>query len=938
MVALVRRLHERPKLDEECPAWARDLMPLSEQEQGLGVPCDRIPPETLEALHYFFPAPVPPKRERRSAEHSESKKYARTCGLAVFLACLPYALARQLDLFADTEGLLRGEIAVLSLRKLADLAKKVGMSYDRVQRWMTLLVTLGFIWRFRDGKRTLYVIPLTAYTPRPSAEGVRNKLTALIHSQFVEVEQDDGQVVRVDRNPEFTNLLLEIRTRFELRYQLAPSLDLDLLEDPAWEKTLRDLQQALPGLTRDQLYTIVPIVVGHLLQQQGGAGKDRHFVLKRNVMESTMSIEITSDGEQAGGSLEAQLPVSVPSSGPGKDRAPAAPRGKVYRPNPKRSSATAPGSATKKKCSATESTFDGQLSHSTANTTDPDVVQTPTHDRVSAKGHQADAKSRFDQQIDVKSRFDQKHTPTTEALHDASPTDPELHSNHTASGSNLPLPGGRSLTLTLGSPAQQDHRQDEEHKDAKVVPEQEQKATQESWKAPAAEVARILADEKSLKFYESVFRQAKDEQLVRAVFLKTLHQGKNGGFTRSGGAYFKFMWEQWRVYRTYAAACAKWNHWGNQRDPKGIPPNIQKLVSLYEHDSYTQVASYVGYSVVQAELESSPPQNVRQTMTLAQAEELVEALHGYARWYLRDPQIYQEPAYGPDTYMVDVLWPNGEVAVLATCDDWVDIHQRMLTLPQHIDAWFEAERVRHLQEGASSENGMSAREREDCVRTALAMYAYYGQDATSLFWEDLVALGKPLLGKRVESVAEEAVPEGPASILIEKGKLYVRMDDGDLVSLDAYQRAYVSRQVEERQEEQAYTEEGARAVLRAELLLGLHIGVLRTFGLSVYRTLVAGTAEAERELPHAVAPEEGQALNAVSGMPLAEAWQYLRRLQRVLEPRFYQIRWRPVGPRTCCIVVESRLSGQAYTYHCADQIEQALAELSVQEAEEACVN
>jgi hypothetical protein len=903
MVALVRRLHERPKLDEECPAWARDLMPLSEQEQGLGIPYDRVPQETLEALHYFFPAPVAPKRQRRSAEHSESKKYARTCGLAVFLACLPYALAKQLDLFADTEGLLKGEIAVLSLRKLADLAKKVGMSYDRVQRWMTLLVTLGFIWRFRDGKRTLYVIPLTAYAPRPSAEGVRNKLTALIHSQFGEVEQDDGQVVRVDRNPEFTNLLLETRTRFELRYQLAPSLDLDLLEDPAWEKTLRDLEQAIPGLTRDQLYTVVPIVVGHLLQQQGGAGKDRHFVLKRNVIESTVSIEVTSDGEQAGGSLQAQLP----------------------------------GSASKK-CSATESTFDSQLSHSTANIADPDVVQAPAHDRASGKDHQISGKGRFDQEIDVKSRFDQKDTPTTEAWRDASPAAPELHGNHAASGPNLPLPGGRSLTLTLGSPAQQDHRQDEKHKDAKAASEQERKATEESWKAPAAEIARILADEKSQKFYESVFRQAKDEQLVRAVFLKTLHQGKNGGFTRSAGAYFKFMWEQWRVYRTYAAACAKWNHWGNQRDPKGIPPNIQKLMSLYEHDSYPQIASYMGYSLPQVELESSPSQNVRQTMTLAQAEELVEALRGYASWYLRDPQIYQEPAYGPDTYMVDVLWPNGQVAVFATCDDWVDIHQQMLTLPQQIDAWFEAERVRHLQEGASSENGMSAQEREDCVRTALAMYAYYGHDATSLSWEDLVVLGRPLLGKRVESVGEETVPEGPASILIEEGKLYVRLDDGDLVSLDGYQRAYVSRQVEERQEEQAYTEEGARAVLRAELLLGLHIGVLRTFGLSVYRTLVAGTAEAEGELPHAVAPEESQAVNAVSGMPLAEAWQYLRRLQRVLEPRFYQIRWRPIGPRTCCIVVESRLSGQSYTYHCANQIEQALAELSVQEAEETCVS
>src|SRR5947209_8371593 len=425
-VALARRVFVRPKLDEECPEWARDLIPFSEQEHGLGIPYDKIPQATLDELEYFFPIPEPPKRQRRIGTQPVGSKYARTCGLAVFLACLPFAFAKQLDLFAGVPGGGTGEVAVLGFRKLADLAKKVGMSYDRVQRWMTILVTLGFIWRFRDGKRTLYVIPLTAYAPRPSAEGVRNKLTALIHSQFVEVEQDDGQVVRVDRNPEFTNLLLEIRTRFELRYQLAPSLDLDLLEDPAWEKTLRDLQQAIPGLTREQLYTIVPIVVGHLLQQQGGAGKDRHFVLKHNVIESTVSVGITSDDEQAGGSLEAQLPA---------------------------------GATNKKKCSATESTFDGQLSHSTTNAASAGVEEAPAHDRASGKDHQTGVKSRFDQKIDVKSRFDQKDTRTTTALQDASPATPELHNNHTTNGSNLPLPGGSSLTLTLGSPALRDHRQ-----------------------------------------------------------------------------------------------------------------------------------------------------------------------------------------------------------------------------------------------------------------------------------------------------------------------------------------------------------------------------------------------------------------------------------------------------------------------------------------------
>jgi hypothetical protein len=229
MVALARRVLTRPKIDEECPEWARALIPIAEQEQGPGVPYDKIPSATIEALEYFSPMPVPPKRQRRIGGKQPGNKYARTCGLAVFLACLPFALAKQLDLFAPAEG--TGEVAVLSIRRMADLAAKMGISYDRVQRWMTILVILGFIWRFRDGRRTLYVIPLTAYVPRPSAEDVRAKLTALIHSQFFEVEQD-GQVVCVDRDPELTDLLIETRAKFELRYGLAPSLDLDLVGDP----------------------------------------------------------------------------------------------------------------------------------------------------------------------------------------------------------------------------------------------------------------------------------------------------------------------------------------------------------------------------------------------------------------------------------------------------------------------------------------------------------------------------------------------------------------------------------------------------------------------------------------------------------------------------------------------------------------------------------
>jgi len=910
MVVLARRVFPRPKLDEECPEWARDLLACAEQEHGLGIPYDRIPQATLEDLEYFFPVPIPPKRQRRIGSQQVGNKYARTSGLAVFLACLPYAVVKQLELFGDAPGVGTGEVAVLGFRKLADLAKKIGMSYDRLQRHMTILITLGFIWRFRDGKRTLYVIPLATYAPRPSVEGVRTKLTALIHSQFVEVEQADGQVVRADRCPEFTNLLLEIRARFELRYQLAPSLDLDLVEDPAWENTLRDIQQALPGLTRADLYTILPIIARQLLQQ-GGLEKGRHFVLKRNTIESTLSIEAISARERKGASQSGLRKQSLAQKNGGEDG----------------------------RSSATESPFDDQTLHMTADIEDTSAAEP----RAQSQESGAD-------RIGVKRRFDPAAITTRMSVRTPSQAALLLSDDHAANGQNLPLPAG-SPSFTSGSPAQDDALRDGTGVNGKMISGQEQDAKQESWTILAAEIAPIFDDQKSLKFYEGVCRST-EEPLVRAIFIKTLYQGQNGGFTRSAGAYFKFMWEQWRVYKTYAAACAKWNHWGNKREPKGVPPKIQKLVTLYEHDSYSRVASCMGYAVPQLEQESWLPeasigQGEARLMTLEEAQNLVEVLCCYASWYLRDPQVYQEIADVPEAYVVDALWQDGQETTYTTFDEWLDIHRQMLTLPEEIDAWFEAERTVQQERRIGEEAGMSAQDREDRVHAALAMYAYHSKDATVLSWEDLVALGRPLLGKRVEPLVEDAGREEPADLITEEGQLYVRLDDGDLVPVDDYQRAYALQMGEQWQEEEECTYEGALAVLQCEFLLGLHLGVLRTFGLSAYLTFVAscpfhnangavpGAEGASEETLVAVDLEENSVADACSGMLLAMAWVYLRRLRHALDPRFYQVRWQPVASGTCCIVVASQLSGQTYLYDGVDQVEQALVALSAVGAEEA---
>ncbi len=195
----------------------------------------------------------------------------------------------------------------------------------------------------------------------------------------------------------------------------------------------------------------------------------------------------------------------------------------------------------------------------------------------------------------------------------------------------------------------------------------------------------------------------------------------------------------------------------------------------------------------------------------------------------------------------------------------------------------------------------------------------------------------------------DLIVEG-GQITVKDGQIAVRLDDGDLVSCEDYQRAHAALEAEQWQEEEEQTYEGMLAVLQCELLLGLHLTVLRAVGLSMYQKLVTcgkepvetaatpGPQETGEEAAEPVMPQEDRAASAAEGMWLGTAWLYLPRLRRALEPQFYQIRWRPVGPGTCSIAVESHLSGQTYLYTTPGQVEQALAELSVAAVEEAQEN
>jgi hypothetical protein len=882
-----RRVTLRPKLDEPCPSWARDLIPLSQQEHGLGVARERVPQGTLDELAYYFPPPADPKRKRkREVASGREKPYTRTSGMVVYLGCLPFALAKQLDLFAHGHAEGPGEIAVLSFRKLADLARRLGISYDRLQRQMTILLTLGFIWRFRSGRQLLYVIPLTAYRPTPSPEAIREKLTALIESQIVEERLADGTLVRRSRCPDFTDLLLEVRSRFELRYQLEPSwpADTELLTGPAWEDMLRDMQQTLPHCTREEMCQLVPIVARHLVQEgkfRATQGGGRRWVLRSTATETSLSVT----------------------------------ESRIDPPNLQIDGADASSAASLRRSESTSEQRDQQ----------------------GARGRRA-GQSRFaaGQQQDATEANARSQAALT-------PSDVVV-----VEQSNLDLAAAASsLTLrVISSDLLLKENTNGNVKDAHS-PSGNLERDEEWCQAQGASLAKIFADPESLNYYVGVHR-ANEPELLLAVFLKTLYQASHGGFKKSAGAYFNFMLETWRVYRTYDAACAKWNKWGQKRDPKGVPPNIQQLVTHHQLDSYEQIAASMGYFVTETGHEAWSTTSTRaeppaHSMSRSEAEQLVACIKHQAAWYLSQPQAVPEPTFGPDAYVVDAWQWDGSWTTFPSVEDWRQSHAWMLTPPQEYDGWLEATAEERRHTLSSEGDGMSAGDKELCLRCALALSAHLGWDIAAFTWHELVALGKPLAfpGWAVAQGQEElAAAQDPldAEISVGHNGLQVRLDEGVVLTGAAYEQAFQAGEAARAEEEWEWSPEGALALLQREALLALHLFILGTFGLPRYHALLAQTASppAEEELEQgAPRAEDLPTSPARGGARSALTLASYSLLSQALDPRLYRVKWVPGGEKTgCAIEVESLLSGTVFSYEHDAQVEELLAQLREQLAGE----
>jgi hypothetical protein len=904
---VARRVIARPKLDEPCPSWARSLIPLSQQEHGLGVPRERIPQATLDELAYYFPLPADPKRRRkRGPTTGHDKTYTRTSGLTVYLGCLPFALAKQLDLFALDSPACPGEVAVLSFRKLADLAKRLGISYDRLQRQMTVLITLGFIWRFRSGKQLLYVIPLAAYRPNPSPEAVREKLTALIESQLVEVRTSDGTLVRRSRCPDFTDLLVEIRALFELRYRLEPSVPaagMALLEGPAWETMLRDIQSTLPHCTREELTQLVPIIARHLVQQgrlRGNQGGGRHWVLRSTPAEATLSIQEVPDSALpfSEGRLERRDMAGTMDNGVMRESRNDHPYHRSGGTNASDESISG-----RKKVTAGKSGQSGFVPGKQPGSTAANACLQAAREPVTA---------------------------------DSMPgTNPDCA---TAVG---------SLTLrVISSHNYLKENTDDNVKDAprpSANPQQD-----EEWcQAQGASLAKIFSDFESLNYYVGVHR-VNEPDLLRAVYIKTLYQASHGGFKKSPGAYFNFMLETWRVYRTYEAACAKWNHWGNKRDPKGIPPNVQQLVALHRLDSYEQIATSMGYDVDESEQDpwltsSPPPERLTNPMSRVEAEQLVERIQRQAAWYLQDPQVVPEPAFGAGVYVVDAIQNDGWVTFTSR-EAWDLVHEWMLTPPARYEGWFAATAQERQQALVGVEDGLSAEVKEQCVRAALALSVHLGWDVAAFSWRELMALGKPLAFRAWEGKPdqEETVLEpsslGP-QLRADHNGLQVRLDDGVVLTMAAYERAFQMAEMDSAQEEWEASLEGAIALLQHEWGLALQLCILRTFGLPMYQAFLACSAE----VAMTGASEAGErGAEGQQRLPITSGHGYTavslasyRRLSRALDPGLYRVIWKPDSEEQGgAIKVESLLSGTVFIYKWAAQVDELLADLSAQLADE----
>ena len=254
------------------------LHEFSTQPPELGVPLESLPQITFETLDEFVPAPDAPKRIRRKSER-RYKPYMKAYGRAIVQSCLDLAILPdqlalrinaiqpELPFYETEEGKQFAGLAVLAMNGLADLAKKVGLSYAQTQQIVLLLITLGFMRRFKTGRRFIYAIPLDPYAPYPSPSAVQDKLANLL--QQLDQQQDSSSKSAKEKRARFRRTVLEVKQRYENRYGLADKQSRIAQNcNSTMDNVLREIQDVLPTSIRiSAMPAITKIIARHLSEK-----------------------------------------------------------------------------------------------------------------------------------------------------------------------------------------------------------------------------------------------------------------------------------------------------------------------------------------------------------------------------------------------------------------------------------------------------------------------------------------------------------------------------------------------------------------------------------------------------------------------------------------------------------------------------------------------
>jgi hypothetical protein len=918
---IARRVFVRPELDEPCPDWARPLLQLSSDEPGttgLGVASARVPQETVGALQDLCPAPPKPLRERkREGTERRYKPYVKAWPAAVYFALLPFALARQVSLFSPAGGEAPADVAVLCFRRLSDLASQLGLSYDRLQRWMTVLIALGFVKRFRDGRQVLYVLPMTAYIPTPSPEAVLKKLNGLIASQYLEETLPDGRIVWRDRCPEWTAQLIEIRTRFVLRYQLSAALlEGEQPAGHAFQALLHEVSEVIPQAVRAD-------VMGRLFP-----------ILARSYLEAGAQQSLAASG---GRPLHGELPGNAlrHERGAATDRSP-------------NLDSTATDHRTARGKRVFESTFDGQ--------------------NLQLAAGAADGQSRFNAgipgQISGSSSLraglsaDARRGANVDSVAGAPLT---LRYNNNLSNKSLEEKGNVNVRDDQSGLRAENRKKAELLADLLRVPGNVNFYTKLFNRVSRGELGEDLI--KAAYIYTLLQERAGDITSQEPDAL---------------GKYFHGVFRRWEPQRTYDAACQAYRKKWQSKTPQGIRPRDVAVIQPFMPFGFEQIADMIRSGVRAEEVGwlplSQPIEVPAQPMDEAQAEALAQVIGEQASWYLQEPSCRLVTASDAEFHVVDALL-DGQRCTFRSLAEWQIFHEQMLTPPPGLDSLAGAEGA--PQDG-EEQAGQGTREVE-CARAAGGLFAYFNQRpvgvlgnldwvllASFLSFEELVKMGEPIRFPQVrrgqaqepdrapvaceglnveiaegvvltyeqfqvrlsaggyhgECVALEDggfIPRARYEELLATGE-YVELDDGTPVSAFEFQALTERVRLELAREEAAGSQVEVLAV--EQRLLGEldHVAAaIAPVGEEPPRP--AGLPFWWEELSLKLAESDGALLDTEA------ARRYRLLLQEALDPRLYRLLARPVRTADAlCFVLEliSLCSGWVLTLEKADQVEQLL--------------